>query len=107
GAGSILATRAGLLGAGDGGGAVPDRKLIGSAGAAPGSDTSFCGFFADATLAGAGVRGGGVAAGFFAGADFTGATSDDALSDGMSEKAIAPCCCGADAGALRTLTGRC
>jgi hypothetical protein len=86
-----------LLGAGDGAGVVPDRKLIGSAGAAPGSDTSFKGFFAAATLGGAGVCCGGVTTGFFAAAGFAGATSDDALSDGSSEKDIASCRCGAGA----------
>ena len=94
----MLATRAGLLGAVDEG-VVPDKKLIGSAGAAPGSDTSFRGFFAAAVLGGAGIRGGGVAAGFFATADFIGATSDDALSEGRSENDIASCCC-CGAGAL-------
>src|SRR3569832_1228772 len=84
GAGSMLATRAGLLGAGAGAGVVPDRKLIGSAGAAPGSDTSFKGFFVAATKDRARTSSGGAETANFATADFTGATSDDALSEGSS-----------------------
>src|SRR3569832_754129 len=95
GAGAMLATRAGLLGAGTAAGVVPDRKLIGSDGAAPGSDTSFKGFFAAATLDGAGACCGGAVTAFFATADFIGATSDDALSEGSSEKDMASCCGGA------------